>query len=369
MKDSMRLLQRRWRYLLLLSFVIVFLFPHGLVAQPDFVPISTPTECPLDEKNEIRVAIPIPGVTEERSYEVVVYPTGPKKGGGTEYKQPLVVTKQCYIVDGLAEYLAGFYRYSIGVIGIIAVAMMILGGFVWATSAGNEGRIGRGKEMMTSAALGFVIALTSFLILKTVNPALVNLAQINVTEVPRIDQRPPGGTTVCSRNDLVNGRPGAYVPCGEMYELPRADEEDPIQNCVGVWLPDKDKEEMCLLTREYYGDQLFYTGGYQTDKLRAEFEGFSVDGRPIDPLIGEIELGSGAFIAQPCGVGSNVEIEQQGETYFVDGEIGTHCDDADSFCYVEQSPATPPLFPYNNDQIMTRTASEGYDLRGAQCWD
>ena len=48
----------------------------------------------------------------------------------------------------------------------------------------------QGKEMM-SAVYGFVLALTSFLILKTVNPALVDFTDIKIAEVPIIGQDLP----------------------------------------------------------------------------------------------------------------------------------------------------------------------------------
>ena len=65
----------------------------------------------------------------------------------------------------------------------------------------------QGKEMM-SAVYGFVLALTSFLILKTVNPALVDFTDIKIAEVPIIGQDLPGAETLCGRMS-VNGTKGA----------------------------------------------------------------------------------------------------------------------------------------------------------------
>lgn len=77
--------------------------------------------------------------------------------------------------DLLPKYIAAFYTYFLGAVGIIAVVMIMYGGFRWITAAGNPGRIGAAKETIQSAVIGLILALTSRLILQTINPDLVSL--------------------------------------------------------------------------------------------------------------------------------------------------------------------------------------------------
>jgi len=49
--------------------------------------------------------------------------------------------------------------------GICALLMIVIGGFEWLTSAGDVGKIGSAKEKITSALIGLLIVLGSYLIL------------------------------------------------------------------------------------------------------------------------------------------------------------------------------------------------------------
>ena len=52
-------------------------------------------------------------------------------------------------------------------LGLIAVVMVIYGGFLYVTSAGNEEAVGKGKKILIYAALGIVIILISFALVNT----------------------------------------------------------------------------------------------------------------------------------------------------------------------------------------------------------
>jgi len=62
----------------------------------------------------------------------------------------------------------------LGVVGSLALLMFIIGGIMWMTSAGNENRVKKGKDILTWAALGLVIIFTSYAILKFVFDVLLN---------------------------------------------------------------------------------------------------------------------------------------------------------------------------------------------------
>jgi len=80
-------------------------------------------------------------------------------------------------VDTLQDYLESAYKFGIAIVAILAVVMIGVGGFMYiVTSAGNAGKLANAKEIITSAILGLVMALLSWLILFVINPDLVGNA-------------------------------------------------------------------------------------------------------------------------------------------------------------------------------------------------
>jgi len=75
----------------------------------------------------------------------------------------------------LNELVAWFYYFIVAISGIAAFFALIVGGFEWMTSAGNPSRVSSAKERMSSAMLGLVIILASYLILQVINPELTIL--------------------------------------------------------------------------------------------------------------------------------------------------------------------------------------------------
>ena len=87
--------------------------------------------------------------------------------------------KDCQI-GWIGQYVGALYRYGVGLAAILAVVMIMVGGFLWLTSGGNQNQVSRAKEFIVSALTGLLLALFSFMILYTVNPRLVQLESIRV---------------------------------------------------------------------------------------------------------------------------------------------------------------------------------------------
>jgi len=101
----------------------------------------------------------------------------------------------------LIEYIKGFYRFFVGVAGIIAVFMIMFGGIQWLFSGGSPGMIGSAKETIFGAVIGLLIAVGSYGVLQIINPQLVKL-KLKVTPVEVI---PPGlfeGKGCCDMTDV-----------------------------------------------------------------------------------------------------------------------------------------------------------------------
>ncbi len=54
--------------------------------------------------------------------------------------------------------------YVLGLLGLIAVVMVLYGGFTWMTAGGNEDKIDTAKQIISSAAVGLVIILIAWAI-------------------------------------------------------------------------------------------------------------------------------------------------------------------------------------------------------------
>jgi hypothetical protein len=50
----------------------------------------------------------------------------------------------------------------LGFLGIIAVLLILLGGFKWMTAAGNEDKVGEAKRMIGAGVIGLIIIMASF---------------------------------------------------------------------------------------------------------------------------------------------------------------------------------------------------------------
>lgn len=67
------------------------------------------------------------------------------------------------------------YVWSLGVAALLAVLMTVLGGYYYMTSAGNAEQADKGKEYIWGAVIGLTLLFGAYLLLRTINPDLVNL--------------------------------------------------------------------------------------------------------------------------------------------------------------------------------------------------
>lgn len=64
----------------------------------------------------------------------------------------------------LREGVMAIVRILLGFLGIIAVLIMLYGGFVWLTSAGSEEKVGQAKKIISAGILGLVVIFVSYAI-------------------------------------------------------------------------------------------------------------------------------------------------------------------------------------------------------------
>ena len=66
-------------------------------------------------------------------------------------------------------------RYLMTFLGIIAVVIILLGGFKWMTAAGNEDKVAEAKKLIVAGIIGLIIILASFAIVKFVVSMTTNM--------------------------------------------------------------------------------------------------------------------------------------------------------------------------------------------------
>ncbi len=80
-----------------------------------------------------------------------------------------VVSSNLHISGGFS----GILNWAIGVGGLIALGVIIYGGVLWISSAGNASLQKDAKDWIKAAVYGMVILLGAYLLLNTINPAIL----------------------------------------------------------------------------------------------------------------------------------------------------------------------------------------------------
>lgn len=89
--------------------------------------------------------------------------------------------------SGIAIYLAAIYTWFVTAIAILAVLFMMIGGIILLTAAGNSQKVSLGKKFIIDSLWGLCLVLGSYIFLSTINPDLVNLKNIALDDIDRID--------------------------------------------------------------------------------------------------------------------------------------------------------------------------------------
>lgn len=97
-------------------------------------------------------------------------------------------------IEGLQNYIVLVYKFLIGAAGVLAGIMITIAGFEWLTARGDSGKIKQAKERITKALIGLALALGSYTILYTINPALISL-QLTPIKIIRSVPIPPRAET------------------------------------------------------------------------------------------------------------------------------------------------------------------------------
>lgn len=87
----------------------------------------------------------------------------------------------------MANYIRAMFVYFVWVVGIVATTMVVYGGIKWVGAAGNPGQIKDARDIIDSAVIGVIIALTSIVLLNIINPKLTSLNITGLNPVVKIN--------------------------------------------------------------------------------------------------------------------------------------------------------------------------------------
>ena len=73
----------------------------------------------------------------------------------------------------LVDTIAAIIRIALGFLGVIAVVIILLGGFKWMTAAGAEDKVKNAKQLIFSGIIGLVIILSAYAIASFVIDSIV----------------------------------------------------------------------------------------------------------------------------------------------------------------------------------------------------
>lgn len=134
---------------------------------------------------------------------------------GTNYGLNDPTFQQLNINQGsdLKDIVVSIINIALGLLGIIAVIIIMYGGFKWMTAAGNEDQVTQARKMIIDGVIGLVViflawAIASFVINQLVNATGAQNGTTNAT-APQITSSSQNGTLTNNNNQVGGSLLGA----------------------------------------------------------------------------------------------------------------------------------------------------------------
>jgi hypothetical protein len=100
-------------------------------------------------------------------FSILLVPTfalAQEREAGCEFDQNSQELCKLTESDNLEELVLNLTRYVMGIIGVIAIVMIVIAGFRMVISGGNEGSVKAAKNQLTWAVIGLIVALLAYTI-------------------------------------------------------------------------------------------------------------------------------------------------------------------------------------------------------------
>ena len=128
-------------------------------------------------------------------------------------------------VNTVPGLIQGLYLFALSLAGVLAFGAIVYGGVKYATGRGNPGAETDARSWITGALLGLLLLAGAYIILQTVNPALVTLG---IPQLPALRSAgtlpsvPVATTTASCFGGACLSLADAGFSCKPAYEQPNA---------------------------------------------------------------------------------------------------------------------------------------------------
>jgi len=92
-------------------------------------------------------------------------------------------------------YVSYIYKFCLWTVGVAALLMITVGGFMYIASAGNNAATSKAKGYITDAIIGLIMALTAWILLNTINPSLLTITKLTGPAAGTASTAPGSSTT------------------------------------------------------------------------------------------------------------------------------------------------------------------------------
>ncbi|MFA6407563.1 MAG: pilin [Candidatus Paceibacterota bacterium] len=117
-------------------------------------------------------------------------------------------------------YISTLYQFAVGISGIVAVGMIVIGG-IYISVSGSVDKKSEGKDMITQALFGLALLLGSWLILNTINPKLVTNMDIpNPSGILNATSTTISTASICEGNSNASSSTCPRVVSGANLTVP-----------------------------------------------------------------------------------------------------------------------------------------------------
>src|SRR3989344_1182581 len=153
-------------------------------------------------------------------YSLFLIPTTAQAQVKLETGLPGIPASGLPVGQELPSYIKYLFIFGLGLITILALTQMIIGCITYILAAGNAAKVEDAKDMIFQALLGVGLLLVSYLLLRTINPDLVNLRNPNLT--PTQFRGGPNQQQLVGNEQEIEGAPctsGEVTGSGRNYAI------------------------------------------------------------------------------------------------------------------------------------------------------
>jgi len=143
---------------------------------------------------------------------------------------------------GAPGFIANLYSFSLLISGALAFAAIVYGGIKYVFAAGNPSGQGEGKEWVKGALLGLLLLGGAYLILRTINPNIINLKIEGLPSLPASSGGATGGGDLlsCANITTCGGDPQHLCsgscphPSTSCQNVPNTNDNYSHKECVSI---------------------------------------------------------------------------------------------------------------------------------------